>query len=165
METYATIFFKNEDPTTELTSHVEKIATSEYDLSIEQVEEKNGFTVVSLLGGSDTEDGIESIMEMLHTKAVSLVKAYAIGDEDPWCKLFSIRNGRVKSVECADGIYEHISECDELEINASDELKEAHTKGPQRFFGDRFDEWKQGLEGQKLNQISSEISSIIESSS
>lgn len=162
METYGAILFQNDKPSSELEKHLREMLESEYEVSVEEFENKNGFTVISVMGGSATEYGIEGIIAEIADKGFSVIRAYMLGDEDPWCRLYAVEGEELVSFECDPSIYEHLSCCDEEQINESEELKEAHSKGPEKFFGDRFDWWKQGLENLNLPPISSEIESIIE---
>ncbi|WP_144395388.1 hypothetical protein [Pleionea sediminis] len=134
---------------------------SDLDSSIEEVKEHNKLVEISVLGGSSVENDIETVMQRLSKNGVPFVKAYIIGDEDPWCSLLWLEDNIVHYEELSGVIYENISECDESELDIYEDLREAKEKGPNLYFNDKFNSWKEGLEPCNLSAIKSEIESII----
>ncbi|RZF82955.1 hypothetical protein EXT46_05750 [Pseudoalteromonas sp. CO325X] len=164
MESYGTIYFSNENSELELVNLAKGIAEGDFGLGIESEETTNGISVIEVIGGSRTEDGVKSILTALNDKKVQVVKAYIIGDEGPWCRLYSIDDSNLSSVECSDGIYEYLSECEEEEIEDIPELKIALEKKPRGYFEPKFNTWALGLESADTNAIKGVMEAIIESS-
>ncbi len=164
MEAYGTIYFKNENNDITLVDMVKDLAISTFGLGIEGEETSNGYSTVEVIGGSRTEDGVEEIVKVLNDKNISLVKAYVIGDEEPWCRLYSINDSGVATVQCSDGIYEYLSECEEDEINEVEELRIAHETKPRDYFEPKFNAWNEGLESVDTKAIKGLIEIIIECS-
>ena len=164
MECYGTIYFKVDSSDSPLVGLVKERADSEYDLSVDDQEYGHGFMSMWFIGGGSTGDGIKGLMRELNVAGSKFVKGSVSGDEEPWCVLFSVDDGKVSAYEFGDGIYEYLSECDEEDISRSEELKEAHEKGPKEFFESKLNGWKEGIEALNTDHVTTVVEMIIDAS-
>ncbi|PWK40566.1 hypothetical protein [Pleionea mediterranea] len=161
MENYGTIFFRNDKKIADIEEFVTNSVLANLDITLEEINENGEIVELSVMGGSSTEDNIESAMESLSKHNFNFVKAYITGDEDPWCMLLWVENNIVRSEDISGGIYEYIAECEDSELDDYEDLRDAKEKGPSLYFTEKLDSWKQGIESCDLSEIESEVTSII----
>ncbi|NVJ61950.1 MAG: hypothetical protein HWE27_16280 [Gammaproteobacteria bacterium] len=165
MENYATILIKSKESLETTKVYLEQNILSDISSNVEEIKNNGTMVELSILGGASTENDVEIIMEKLNENDFELVKGYVTGDEDPWCSLYWISDNQILSEDLDGGIYEYIADCDESDLDDYDGLREAKDKGPEQYFNEKFNYWKQGLESCDLSSIRNEVERIIKSSS